>query len=102
MKPSACGLALAAVVAVQVPSFGHATASTDQDIDSAKFQVIPNPLNRFLLNKESGLEPNRDGSLTLAFAPRKPIGLPEPNWRRHPKVSPITSPIASTVHPKTS
>jgi len=45
-----------------------------------KFQVIPNPLNRFLLNKQSGLEPNPDGSLTLVFAPRKPAGLPEPNW----------------------
>jgi hypothetical protein len=57
-------------------------------VDSAKFQVIPNPLNRFLLNKQSGLEPNPDGSLTLAFAPRKPVGLPEPNWLPTPEGQP--------------
>lgn len=57
-------------------------------VDSAKFQVIPNPLNRFLLNKQSGLEPNPDGSLTLAFAPRKPVGLPKPNWLPTPEGQP--------------
>jgi hypothetical protein len=57
-------------------------------VDSAKFQVIPNPLSRFLLNKESGLELNADGSLTLAFAPRKPTGLPEPNWLPTPEGQP--------------
>jgi len=57
-------------------------------VDSAKFQVISNPVNRFLLNKESGLELNPDGSLTLAFAPRKPLGLPEPNWLPTPEGQP--------------
>jgi hypothetical protein len=42
----------------------------------------------FLFNKESELELNRDGSLTLAFAPRKPQGLPEPNWLPTPEGQP--------------
>jgi hypothetical protein len=41
-------------------------------VDSVKFQVIPNSLNRFLLNKESGVRPNADGSVTLYFAPEQP------------------------------
>lgn len=49
-------------------------------VDSVKFQVIPNPLNRFLLNKESPLKSNQDGSLTLVFAPEAPSGYPQSNW----------------------
>ncbi|MEJ2673232.1 MAG: DUF1214 domain-containing protein [Deltaproteobacteria bacterium] len=49
-------------------------------VDSVKFQVIPNPLNRFLLNKESGVKLNEDGSLTLWFAPQKPAKAAEANW----------------------
>lgn len=44
--------------------------------------------DRFLLNKQSGLELNADGSLTLAFAPKKPLGLPEPNWLPTPEGQP--------------
>ena len=49
-------------------------------VDSVKFQVIPNPLNRFLLNKESGVKLNEDGSLTLWFAPKQPVQTADANW----------------------
>jgi hypothetical protein len=49
-------------------------------VDGIDYKVIPNPLNRYLLNKQSPLEFNDDGSLTLAFAPKKPEGVPEANW----------------------
>ena len=49
-------------------------------VDSVKFQVIPNLLNRFLLNKESGVKPNEDGSLTLWFAPKQPVKAADANW----------------------
>ncbi len=54
-------------------------------VDSEKFQVIPNPLKRYLLNKQSGLEFNGDGSLTLAFAPTQPQRVPKPNWLPTPE-----------------
>ncbi len=54
-------------------------------VDTEKFQVIANPLNRFLLNKQSGLQPNVDGSLTLAFAPSQPADVPAANWLPTPK-----------------
>jgi Protein of unknown function (DUF1214) len=41
-------------------------------VDNIDFKVVPNPLNRFLLNKQSALQYNADGSLTLAFAPKQP------------------------------
>ena len=49
-------------------------------VDGADYKVIPNSLNRYLLNKQSPLKPNDDGSLTLAFAPKQPDGIPESNW----------------------
>jgi hypothetical protein len=49
-------------------------------VDAENFRVIPNPLNRYLLNKQSPLKFNPDGSLTLAFAPKLPAGVPETNW----------------------
>jgi hypothetical protein len=49
-------------------------------IDGVDFKVIPNPLNRYLLNKQSPLQFNDDGSLTLVFAPKQPEGIPESNW----------------------
>ncbi len=49
-------------------------------VDNVEYRVIPNDLDRFLLNKASGLEPNPDGSLTLYLASRRPEGAPEPNW----------------------
>jgi hypothetical protein len=49
-------------------------------VDGADYRVIPNPLNRHLLNKQSPLKLNDDGSLTLIFAPKLPDGIPESNW----------------------
>lgn len=49
-------------------------------VDPDKFQVIPNPLNRYLLNKETGVKPNPDGSLTLYFSDAKPLEAPTANW----------------------
>ena len=36
-------------------------------VDGVDYKVIPNSLNRFLLNKQSPLQFDDDGSLTLAF-----------------------------------
>ena len=50
-------------------------------VDSVDYKVIPNSLNRFLLNKQSPLKfDDDDGSLTLAFGPTQPDGIPESNW----------------------
>jgi hypothetical protein len=49
-------------------------------VDGVDFKVIPNALNRYLLNKQSALKFDDDGSLTLAFAPKQPEGVPESNW----------------------
>ena len=49
-------------------------------VDAARMRVLPNPLNRFLLNNHSPLTYGRDGSLTLYFAPVKPDDAPEANW----------------------
>ena len=54
-------------------------------VDNAHMRVLPDPLNRFLLNKESKLEYGKDGSLTLHFAPEKPANAPEGNWLPTPK-----------------
>lgn len=49
-------------------------------VDRVHRRVLPNPLNRFLLNKESKLAYGADGSLTLYFAPEQPADAPEGNW----------------------
>jgi hypothetical protein len=49
-------------------------------VDGVDYKVIPNPLKRYLLNKQSALKLNDDGSLTLAFGPKQPDGFPESNW----------------------
>jgi hypothetical protein len=49
-------------------------------VDGVEYKVIANPLSRYLLNKQSPLKFNDDGSLTLAFAPKQPDGIPESNW----------------------
>jgi hypothetical protein len=54
-------------------------------LDAVDRRVIANPLNRYLFNKQSGLELNADGSLTLVFAPRLPAGTPESNWMPTPQ-----------------
>jgi len=49
-------------------------------VDGVDYKVISNSLNRYLLNKQSPLKLNDDGSLTLVFAPKQPDGIPESNW----------------------
>ena len=60
-------------------------------VDGEKYQVIPNALNRYLLNKQSALQFNPDGSLTLAFAPKLPAGIAaKPTGCRRRKASATT------------
>jgi len=54
-------------------------------VDDTNFKVIPNALNRFLLNKQSPLQFGEDGSLTLALGPKQPDGIPESNWLPTPE-----------------
>lgn len=54
-------------------------------VDSVQRRVLPNPLKRYLLNKESKLEYGADGSLTLHFADTQPEGAPQCNWLPTPK-----------------
>jgi len=54
-------------------------------VDDVDYKVIPNSLNRFLLNKQSPLHFSDDGSLTLIFAPKLPDGIPESNWLPTPE-----------------
>ncbi|MNL56555.1 hypothetical protein D3C87_1800570 [compost metagenome] len=48
--------------------------------DSKSFRVLPNPQNRFAINGHSPLTYNKDGSLTLHFAPSKPQDVADGNW----------------------
>jgi hypothetical protein len=48
-------------------------------VDGEAYKVIPNALDRYLLNKQSKLSYNGDGSLTLVFGPRQPVGAPDAN-----------------------
>ena len=54
-------------------------------VDSHRFRVLPNPINRFLLNNQSKLQYGADGSLTLYFADQKPADAPDGNWLPTPK-----------------
>jgi len=54
-------------------------------VDGADFKVISNPLNRYLLNKQSPLQFGDDGSLTLVFGPKQPDGIPDSNWLPTPQ-----------------
>ncbi|MEJ8852988.1 DUF1214 domain-containing protein [Variovorax robiniae] len=56
-------------------------------VDSVQRRVLPNPLKRYLLNKESKLQYGADGSLTLYFADAQPEGVPNGNWLPTPKGS---------------
>ena len=49
-------------------------------VDAIHRRILPNPMNRFLLNNQSKLEYGKDGSLTLYFAPEKPGAAPDGNW----------------------
>lgn len=49
-------------------------------VDRQFRHVLPNPLERYLLNKEAGVVKSSDGSLTLYFGPAKPDDAPNANW----------------------
>lgn len=49
-------------------------------VDAEKFQVVPNSLQRYNLNNQSGLKTNADGSLTVIFANKLPSDYPQSNW----------------------
>ena len=54
-------------------------------VDSVHRRVLPNPLKRYLLNKESKLQYGQDGSLTLYFSDAQPKDAPDGNWLPTPK-----------------
>jgi hypothetical protein len=54
-------------------------------VDPKHMRVLPNPLNRFLINNQSGTKYNADGSLTLYFAAERPKDAPDENWLPTPK-----------------
>ncbi len=54
-------------------------------VDNVRFRVLPNPLDRFLLNDQTHPEYGNDGSLTLYFASEKPLGAPDGNWLPIPR-----------------
>lgn len=54
-------------------------------VDGHRFRVLPNPLNRFLINNQSKLQYGADGSLTIYFADQKPADAPDGNWLPTPK-----------------
>jgi hypothetical protein len=56
-------------------------------VDGVRFRVLPNRLNRFLINNQSKLQYGADGSLTLYFADQKPADAPDGNWLPTPKGS---------------
>jgi len=49
-------------------------------VDAKDGRVIANPLNRYQFNSQSALKFSADGSLTLAFGPKLPDGMPQSNW----------------------
>lgn len=49
-------------------------------VDAVDYRVVPNPLDRYLLNQHSPLVIGSDGALTLYFAPKPPANAPEANW----------------------
>ncbi|MFY0477932.1 DUF1214 domain-containing protein [Achromobacter marplatensis] len=56
-------------------------------VDSTRFRVLPNPLNKYLINEASTLTYADDGSLTLYFAAEKPSNAPQGNWLPTPRGS---------------
>ena len=54
-------------------------------VDTKHMRVLPNPLNRYLVNSQSRLEYGADGSLTLYFGPEKPNDAPDGNWLPTPR-----------------
>ncbi|HET9403005.1 MAG TPA: DUF1214 domain-containing protein [Burkholderiales bacterium] len=57
-------------------------------VDPVAFTVMDNPLKRYLLSNQSALQPNPDGSVTLFFAAKQPVGAPPQNWLPTPAGKP--------------
>jgi hypothetical protein len=49
-------------------------------VDLPNYRVVPNPLNRFNFNSDSGLKTEADGSLKILFAKKPSPIAPESNW----------------------
>jgi hypothetical protein len=49
-------------------------------VDLPNYRVVPNPLNRFNFNSDSGLKSEADGSLKILFAKKPNATVPESNW----------------------
>lgn len=49
-------------------------------VDTTHFRVLPNPKQRYLINRETKPQTNADGSLTLYFGADKPADAPDGNW----------------------
>jgi hypothetical protein len=56
-------------------------------VDTTHFRVLPNPKNKYLINREAKPQYNSDGSLTLYFSAEKPANAPDGNWLPTPKGS---------------
>lgn len=54
-------------------------------VDDQRFRVLPNPRNRFLLNRQTHPQTAPNGSLTLYFAAQKPADAPDGNWLPTPR-----------------
>ncbi|MBY5591898.1 DUF1254 domain-containing protein [Rhizobium leguminosarum] len=54
-------------------------------VDTTHFRVLPNPLQRYLINEQSEPQLEADGSLKLYFAADKPAEAPDGNWLPTPK-----------------
>jgi hypothetical protein len=53
-------------------------------VDGERFRVVGDSQHGRILDKQSLLKYNADGSLTLAFAPQRPANVPESNWLSTP------------------
>ena len=49
-------------------------------VRAMEHRVLANSLSRYQLQKHSELKYNPDGSLTIAYGPGAPAGVPESNW----------------------
>jgi hypothetical protein len=54
-------------------------------VDTTHFRVLPNPLERYLINEQSKPKFEADGSLKLYFSAEKPADAPDGNWLPTPK-----------------
>jgi hypothetical protein len=54
-------------------------------VDSVSFQVMDNPIDRHMLDNQPEMKLNKDGSLTMVFAPKRPSGTPRANWLPTPE-----------------